>query len=61
MQRGVVGMGLEVDMTHYFDIHHTPADTFDKIDRAELNKCVAALAVMSYVAADLPRRLDGKG
>lgn len=60
MERGVVGMGLNVDMSRYFDIHHTPADTFDKIDRAELNRCVAAMAVMAYVVADMPGRLDGK-
>ncbi|HVF50975.1 MAG TPA: M28 family metallopeptidase [Pyrinomonadaceae bacterium] len=60
MREGVVGMGLDVDGTHYFDIHHTPADTLDKVDPKELALCVATMAVMAYVAADLPTRLDGK-
>lgn len=58
MERGVLGMSLNVDMSRYFDIHHTPADTFDKIDPDALKRCVAVLAVMAYVAADLPTRLE---
>ena len=53
----VPGMSLEVDGTKYFLIHHTPADTIDKIDPVEMAKCAAAVAVMAYVVADLPRRL----
>ena len=41
----------------YFTIHHTPADTIDKIDPADIARCAAALAVMGYVVADLPTRL----
>jgi carboxypeptidase Q len=54
---GVPTMGLTVDESHYFDIHHTPADTMDKIDPAELARCVAAVAVMAYAIADMPQRL----
>ena len=54
----VPGMSLEVDGSKYFLIHHTPADTIDKIDPQELAKCAAAVAVMTYVVADLPQRLD---
>ncbi len=57
MSEGVTGASLEVDGTHYFDIHHTQADTFDKIKAQELAACVAALAVMAYVVADMPDRL----
>ena len=58
MQEGhVPGMSLEVDGTKYFLIHHTPADTIDKIDPVEMAKCAAAVAVMAYVVADLPHRL----
>ena len=53
----VPGMSLEVDGTKYFLIHHTPADTIDKIDPVEMAKCAAAVAVMAYVIADLPHRL----
>ena len=51
------GMALEVDGSKYFLIHHTPADTIDKIDPVEMAKCAAAVAVMAYVVADLPQRL----
>jgi carboxypeptidase Q len=51
------GMSLEVDGSKYFLIHHTPADTIDKIDPVEMAKCAAAVAVMAYVVADLPQRL----
>jgi carboxypeptidase Q len=53
----VPGMSLEVDGSKYFLIHHTPADTIDKIDPVEMARCAAAIAVMAYVVADLPRRL----
>jgi carboxypeptidase Q len=55
----VPGMSLEVDGSKYFLIHHTPADTIDKIDPVEMAKCAAAVAVMAYVVADLPQRLGG--
>jgi carboxypeptidase Q len=41
----------------YFLIHHTAADTVDKIDPADLARNAAAVAVMAYVVADLPQRL----
>jgi carboxypeptidase Q len=53
----IPGMSLEVDGSKYFLIHHTPADTIDKIDPVEMAKCAAAIAVMAYVIADLPQRL----
>jgi carboxypeptidase Q len=52
--RGMPGMGLQVESTRYFWYHHTEADTLDKLDPAEVARCVAALAVMAYVVADLP-------
>jgi carboxypeptidase Q len=54
MREGVVGASLDVDGAHYFDIHHTPADTLDKVNPRELALCVATMAVMAYVVADLP-------
>ena len=57
MQRGVPGAGLLVDGTRYFWYHHTDADTIDKLDPAEMARCVATLAVMIYVVADLDYRL----
>jgi carboxypeptidase Q len=41
----------------YFLLHHTAADTVDKIAPADVSRAAAAIAVMSYVIADLPQRL----
>lgn len=41
----------------YFSVHHTQADTVDKVDPRELAACVAAIAVMAYVIAEMPHRL----
>jgi carboxypeptidase Q len=57
MQRGVPGAGLLVDGTRYFWYHHTDADTIDKLDAAEMARCVATLAVMIYVVGELDYRL----
>ncbi|MEO0575559.1 MAG: M28 family peptidase [Pseudomonadota bacterium] len=37
----------------YFDLHHTPDDTFDKIDHAKFNQNVATYAVFAYLAAEM--------
>jgi carboxypeptidase Q len=54
---GVPGAGLDVDGTRYFWYHHTDADTPDKLDPAEVARCVAAFAVWAYVVADMPQRV----
>lgn len=54
MQTGVPGMGLNVDDARYFWYHHTDADTMDKLDPDDVARCVATMAVMAYVIADLP-------
>jgi carboxypeptidase Q len=57
MATGVPGMGLNVDGTRYFWYHHTDADTVDKLDPDEVALCVATMAVMAYIVADMPERL----
>jgi carboxypeptidase Q len=52
VERGVPGIGLDVDRSRYFWFHHSDGDMLDKLDPAEMARCVAALAVMAYVAAD---------
>jgi carboxypeptidase Q len=54
---GVPVMSLNVDGSKYFWYHHTNADTFDKIDFNEFNRCIAAMAIMAYVVADLDEPL----
>jgi Zn-dependent M28 family amino/carboxypeptidase len=48
---GLPAVGLSQDGTRYFDYHHTPDDTLDKVDPAQLRQNVAAwtavLAVLS--------------
>ena len=58
VEAGVPGFSLVPDPLHYFDFHHTPADTLDKIDPNELNADVAAVASLAYElaeGAELPR------
>jgi len=55
---GVPQVGLEVAGEKYFDYHHTEADTLDKVDPQDLADMVAAVAVLAYVVADLPDRVD---
>jgi carboxypeptidase Q len=52
----IPAMSLEVD-GNYFLIHHTEADTVDKIDPKDMAKASAAIAVLAYVVADMPGRL----
>jgi hypothetical protein len=59
MRDGVPGLGERSVGTHYFDWHHTETDTLDKVDRDDFRKSVAAMAVMSYILADMPEKLAG--
>ncbi|MBI3478460.1 MAG: M20/M25/M40 family metallo-hydrolase [Acidobacteria bacterium] len=51
---GVPGLGIIQDGRKYFDYHHTPADTLDKVDPQELRENAAAMAVMGYAIAAMP-------
>jgi hypothetical protein len=42
---------------HYFDWHHSNADTLDKVDPDNLRLAIALLAVTSFVLADMPGTL----
>jgi carboxypeptidase Q len=55
-QAGMPAMSLEVE-GNYFLIHHTHADTVDKIDPLDIARASAAIAVMTYVIAEMPQRL----
>ena len=54
---GVPGVGLDVEASKYFWYHHSDGDTLDKLDPAEMARCVALMAVVAYVVADLPEAL----
>ncbi len=46
---GVPCIGFEPDMQRYFDIHHSAADTFDKINKRELELGAAAIGALMYL------------
>jgi hypothetical protein len=49
---GVPWAQLAQDGTDYFDYHHTPNDTLDKIEPAALDQQVAAYAAFAWLAAE---------
>lgn len=57
MREGVQGAGLRTANERYFWYHHTPADTIEVLDPDDVQRCVAAMAVLAYVVADMPGRL----
>ena len=46
------------DVSRYFDVHHSADDTFDKIDREELNTGVATIAALAYALAESEAPLE---
>jgi Zn-dependent M28 family amino/carboxypeptidase len=52
VESGVPGLGLINDMTGYWPIHHTMADTFDKIDPMALRFNVAAVTLAAWWLAE---------
>jgi len=51
---GVPMATLRQDGTDYFDYHHTPDDTLDKIDPKAMDQNVAAYVAFAYLAAQTP-------
>ena len=56
--RGVPMIDLQQDGSRYFDLHHTPDDTLDKIDPAQLAQNVAAWATVFAIAGQDDRLRD---
>ncbi len=50
---GGYGVGVDFDTTNYWPIHHTEADTIDKIDPVTFRKDVAAVAAMAWLLAEV--------
>ncbi len=48
-KQGVPCIGFEPDTQRYFDIHHTAQDTFDKINKRELELGAAAIGSLIYL------------
>jgi hypothetical protein len=52
VRSGVAAIDLQQDGTRYFDYHHTPDDTLDKVDPVQLRQNVAAWTAMLSVVAN---------
>jgi carboxypeptidase Q len=52
-QAGVPAVAPLQESRHYFDYHHSPADTFDKVRVEELRKCVDVIARLVYALAEI--------
>ena len=60
VSQGVPSLSPTTTGEHYFDWHHTQADTLDKVNPTEFKKNTALLAVLAYVLADMPGHLAGR-
>ena len=56
-QLGVPTFSPMQDSRTYFDYHHTPADTLDKVNLQELRENSAVVAVLAYAVASMPDSL----
>lgn len=52
---------LQQDGTRYFDLHHTPDDTLDKIDIAQLRQNVAVWTMVAGIIANEERNIQTGG
>jgi hypothetical protein len=46
-----------IDSSSYFNYHHTPADTFDKVDPDNLRRHVAVMATTAWFLANIDQRI----
>jgi len=56
---GVPAMRLQQEGTDYFDLHHTPDDTFDKIDPEDMAQNTAAFVTMLWMASEAETNFQG--
>ncbi len=61
MRSGVPGLGVHTVGEHYFDWHHSHADTLDKVNLQDFRKSTALLGIFGYILADMPERLVPRG
>lgn len=54
---GTAAIDLNQDGTRYFDYHHTPDDTLDKVDPTQLRQNVAAWTAVLAAVADAPEAI----
>ncbi|MCI0569902.1 MAG: M20/M25/M40 family metallo-hydrolase [Myxococcaceae bacterium] len=54
---GVPFVSVRVDSSRYFDVHHSEADTLDKVDPVALAQSTAALTWVAYALGESPEVL----
>ena len=54
---GVPSFAPWFDQRTYFNYHHTAADTFDKVDRGELQESTSLVTALAYALANLQQQL----
>jgi len=57
IKTGVAGIDLNQSGLRYFDVHHTPDDTLDRVDPEQLRQNVAAWTTMLAIVADAPEAI----
>ncbi len=57
---GIAAIDLQQNGTRYFDYHHTPDDTLDKVDPEQLRQNVAAWTAMLSLVANAPEEIHRK-
>lgn len=58
--QGTAIIGLQQDGTRYFDLHHTPDDTLDKIDLKQLRQNVAVWTQVAGILANYEGSIKGE-
>ncbi|MXP46969.1 M28 family peptidase [Altererythrobacter luteolus] len=58
--QGTAIIDLQQDGTRYFDLHHTPDDTLDKIDPAQLRQNVAVWTQVAGILANYEGSIKGE-
>jgi Zn-dependent M28 family amino/carboxypeptidase len=57
---GVPALSPRTVGEHYFDWHHTEADTLDKVDPDSFKRNTSMLSVTAYILADMDGKLTGR-
>lgn len=52
MEKGMVGIAVRPDGQHYFDLHHSHADTVDKVVPEHLEQNAGAMALLAFILAE---------
>lgn len=59
MALGIPGVSIHTVEEIYWNLHHTHADTVDKVDPEVVRNHAASIAIVLYIIADMPGRFGG--